>query len=232
MARGDQIYTLREFWNLHGFYEHHGIDCGDGSVIHYRKPSETVERTSLAVFAGDRRLHVRPYRTSFIPEAVVARAESRLGEQRYNLLFNNCEHFATWCKTGISQSQQVQDWMPLLAQLKTEELEQPVQTALRTASPEEARRLVQQALGQIEQIWSDVQPRYRQARQEAASWEQVARTALQRGREDLARGAIARKQQHQKEAQRLEAQLQQLKTLTERVLHQRLQLQAISTANR
>ena len=32
----------------------------------------------------------------------------RLGEQRYNLLFNNCEHFAVWCKTGQHRSGQVE----------------------------------------------------------------------------------------------------------------------------
>ena len=32
---------------------------------------------------------------------------SRIGEQDYNLLFNNCEHFATWCKTGRHRSSQI-----------------------------------------------------------------------------------------------------------------------------
>jgi hypothetical protein len=32
---------------------------------------------------------------------------SRLGESGYNLFGNNCEHFATWCKTGQWESQQV-----------------------------------------------------------------------------------------------------------------------------
>ena len=36
---------------------------------------------------------------------------SRIGEQRYNLLFNNCEHFASWCKTGRHQSGQVEGWL-------------------------------------------------------------------------------------------------------------------------
>ncbi|MED5469005.1 MAG: NC domain protein, partial [Cyanobacteriota bacterium] len=27
------------------------------------------------------------------------------------LLFNNCEHFANWCKTGRHRSSQVEDWM-------------------------------------------------------------------------------------------------------------------------
>lgn len=41
------------------------------------------------------------------PEETVERAYSRLGEAKYNLISNNCEHFAMWCKTGISESIQV-----------------------------------------------------------------------------------------------------------------------------
>lgn len=43
----------------------------------------------------------------YTPEETVKRAESRLGETKYKLAFNNCEHFAIWCKTGISESHQV-----------------------------------------------------------------------------------------------------------------------------
>jgi hypothetical protein len=39
------------------------------------------------------------------------RAMSRLGEHNYNLLFNNCEHFAHWCKTGRHRSEQVENWL-------------------------------------------------------------------------------------------------------------------------
>jgi hypothetical protein len=39
------------------------------------------------------------------------RAMGRLGEQNYNLLFNNCEHFAHWCKTGRHRSGQVENWL-------------------------------------------------------------------------------------------------------------------------
>ncbi|MEM9150140.1 MAG: lecithin retinol acyltransferase family protein, partial [Cyanobacteria bacterium P01_F01_bin.3] len=35
MARGDQVYVYRDVIGVP--YEHHGIDCGDGSVIHYSK---------------------------------------------------------------------------------------------------------------------------------------------------------------------------------------------------
>ena len=44
----------------------------------------------------------------FSPEETVERAYSRLGERDYNLLTNNCEHFAIWCKTNLSESWQVE----------------------------------------------------------------------------------------------------------------------------
>ena len=45
------------------------------------------------------------------PGVTLARALGRLGEQRYNLIFNNCEHFAHWCKTGRHRSAQVESWL-------------------------------------------------------------------------------------------------------------------------
>lgn len=47
----------------------------------------------------------------YSPEETVARAESRLGERHYNIATNNCEHFAIWCKTGISESTQIEDFL-------------------------------------------------------------------------------------------------------------------------
>lgn len=44
----------------------------------------------------------------FSAEETVKRAYSRIGERSYNLAGNNCEHFAMWCKTGISESTQVE----------------------------------------------------------------------------------------------------------------------------
>lgn len=43
----------------------------------------------------------------YSPEETVKRARSRIGERNFNLVFNNCEYFAVWCKTGVSQSYQV-----------------------------------------------------------------------------------------------------------------------------
>lgn len=56
----------------------------------------------------------------FTPEETVARAMSVIGanelsfEQDYDLVFNNCEHFAIWCKTGVHKSYQVENILRLL----------------------------------------------------------------------------------------------------------------------
>ena len=39
-----------------------------------------------------------------------------MGRHDYNVLFNNCEHFAVWCKTGLKESQQVRDKIATLIQ--------------------------------------------------------------------------------------------------------------------
>jgi len=109
MARGDHIYVRRG-----RRYSHHGIDCGDGSVIHYAGPRGTtryVTRTSLEVFAGGSRVQVRRYENRLSTEETVDQAESRLGSVGYHLVRNNCEHFAVWCCTGRAASSQVRRWV-------------------------------------------------------------------------------------------------------------------------
>ncbi len=44
----------------------------------------------------------------FSPEKTVIRARECLGEKRYDLFENNCEHFAIWCRTGMAKSSQVE----------------------------------------------------------------------------------------------------------------------------
>jgi len=43
----------------------------------------------------------------FSPEETVLRARKRIGEEEYNFVTKNCEHFALWCKTGVEESTQV-----------------------------------------------------------------------------------------------------------------------------
>ncbi len=220
MTKGDQIYVWREFANLNGVYEHHGIDCGDNTVIHYRKPSEIIERTSLETFTKGKQIYVRYYPAGFcfIPEIVVARAQSRLGENKYNLLFNNCEHFATWCKTGISNSKQVKDFIPVINKLDTYNLYEPIKDALQGVDNNEAQNLLNHALADIRIVWDQVQPRYKQAVEEVEAWNKVAWEALKRHREDLAKEALRRKLKYKKTAAELQVQLEKLATMTENLL--------------
>lgn len=50
----------------------------------------------------------------YSPEETVQRARKELGKKNYNLFFNNCEHFAIWCKTGIHESHQVNELLDVI----------------------------------------------------------------------------------------------------------------------
>lgn len=227
MARGDQIYAYREFLNLDGVYEHHGIDCGDGTVIHYRKPSEVIERTSLETFARGGLIYIRPYPVRYIPDTVIQRAESRLAERKYNLLFNNCEHFATWCVTGVNDSRQIRNFVPLLNQIDVDQWYRPIQEALTGIKKDNAPLLLDKALGDIRTAWDDVHPQYKQALEEMKSWQKVAKEALKRNREDLARQALQRKIFYEKRAQELEENLENLAAMTQTLIMNQKNLQIL-----
>jgi len=106
MTAADHLQVPRQ----HGLFLHHGIDLGDGSVAHYLEGREIL-RSPLADFSRGEPVAVVPYAAGDCSPAGVTlrRAMGRLGEQNYNLLFNNCEHFAHWCKTGQHRSAQVED---------------------------------------------------------------------------------------------------------------------------
>jgi hypothetical protein len=228
MARGDQIYAMRELMNISGMYEHHGIDCGDGTVIHYRKPSETIERTSLEIFSQGQRIYVKPYAIRYIADTTIYRAESRLGEREYNLLFNNCEHFATWCVTGISNSKQIRDFLPTIQNINIDQLTKPLREAILGGKTEQSASLIGQALGDIRVAWDAIQPEFKQMKHDSAMWQNVAKLALQKDREDLAREALYKKRLCEKRADELEFELQQLATMTENLLQDQKDLFARS----
>ena len=55
----------------------------------------------------------------YTPEETIQRAKSRLGEKNYSVTVNNCEHFAFWCKTGLSDSHQVDNIINGIANART-----------------------------------------------------------------------------------------------------------------
>ena len=102
MATADHLQVPRR----HGLFNHHGIDLGDGTVAHYLEGREIL-RSPISEFSQGEVLSVMDHADASPAGVTLRRAMSRLGEQNYNLLFNNCEHFATWCKTGRHRSEQV-----------------------------------------------------------------------------------------------------------------------------
>jgi hypothetical protein len=104
MAKGDHIYT--SLWIEGNLITHHGIDCGDGTVIEYN--GIKVVRIPKNKFGEGNTIHIKQYGQCDPPDIVMKNAESRLGEAKYHPLTNNCEHFASWCKTGLHNSQQAE----------------------------------------------------------------------------------------------------------------------------
>jgi len=121
LRRGDRVLARTEEPPLGAHlvtprfaYAHHGVYVGAGSVVHYGAleyhwPRRPVEEVSLARFARGHPIWVRPAGPDRLQsEEVIRRARSRLGEDRYRLLSNNCEHFSEWCVHGQHRSAQVE----------------------------------------------------------------------------------------------------------------------------
>jgi hypothetical protein len=100
-------------------YNHHGVYAGGGRVVHYSGLSGfwqcgPVEEVSLSEFVGGHSVRIVDHvQSQYSPEEIVRRARSRLGENDYRLLTNNCEHFCNWCISGISRSAQVEERLQL-----------------------------------------------------------------------------------------------------------------------
>ncbi|NJO41089.1 MAG: hypothetical protein HC769_10275 [Cyanobacteria bacterium CRU_2_1] len=210
MVRGDQIYVMRPLMGMDGVYEHHGIDCGDGTVIHYHKGQDAVvTRTSYEAFARATPVYTKRYAVSYVPDVVVERAESRLGERQYSLLTNNCEHFATWCKTGRNESNQLAEYGLDASRISPFASRQLVEEAVQ-GDPVKAMELYRQAIGNLTVAQNRLQAQYNQAQDAVLTWHRVADLALKKGREDLARSALERKVQAKRQALKVQEQLAQL----------------------
>ena len=131
---GDHVFVDRSVLGIK-LYEHHGIYVGDDMVVHYnglargivlekscfeeilsnvvpldKRNIAKVEMTSLEEFASGDVLQVKKHADApFSGQEVALRAKERIGEQKYNLLINNCEHFCSECIFGEHVSEQVQN---------------------------------------------------------------------------------------------------------------------------
>lgn len=132
---GDMIGVSRGTYEHYGIYIghkrviHYAGDGNDfsGKISIHEAPFEEFIKNSknyfVISFAGKHPVRIKST-TKFIandtfgcysnkkysiysPEETLQRAYSRIGETKYSLIKNNCEHFAMWCKTGVSESTQV-----------------------------------------------------------------------------------------------------------------------------
>lgn len=120
-APGDIIFAHR------GLYKHYGVYIGNGTVIHFAGDASHeisardafVQKTSLKDFLKGAAVQTDPVRKgAFSPKQTVMRAMQAIGSCKgsYHLCFNNCEHFANWCKYGKRISEQVHQYTNALAQ--------------------------------------------------------------------------------------------------------------------
>ena len=94
-------------------YTHHGIYAGRGRVIHYSGfahffKKRPIEMTSIEKFSHGKKITIRHYnQPKYTKRAVVRRMRSRMHENHYHLIINNCEHLCSWAITGVESSPQV-----------------------------------------------------------------------------------------------------------------------------
>ena len=131
---GDHVFVDRSVFGIK-LYEHHGIYVGDDMVVHYnglargivlekscfeeilsnvvpldKRNVAKVEMTSLEEFASGDTWQIKEHANApFSGTDISLCAKARVGEQKYNLLINNCEHFCNECVFGEHMSEQVQN---------------------------------------------------------------------------------------------------------------------------
>ena len=147
LHRGDHI----AFHRFKGAYWHHAIvkrvysDAKDDVIltIEYNKDPLTgefkvMEKENLLQEAT---VHLMLHK-SFDRHLVLRRAQSKIGEAKYNPVLNNCEHFAMWCITGRSSCDQVNKGLQMV-------IEEVVNGITRKLAARTAAKLAAQGFGRI-----------------------------------------------------------------------------------
>ncbi|MFI3155026.1 MAG: lecithin retinol acyltransferase family protein [Methylococcaceae bacterium] len=165
MNIGDHLVTHRTG------YSHHGIYIGNEQVIHYSGfvngySNGEISIASFNEFANGHEIFVKEHSfRRYDGEESVERAFQRLGEDWYNVLLNNCEHFVTWCIEGFHLSSQVNQAIVAIEAayklLKCSAGQNPQRQAAQTAASFLADRVVQREASR--QVASVIAPRVAQS---------------------------------------------------------------------
>jgi hypothetical protein len=81
------------------------------NVIHYNYAgmfgTRKVVNEEMAFKLSDENVHIHDYANVEVyePEEVVRRAESRVGEQKFNMFTNRSSHLAKWCKIKTKRTE-------------------------------------------------------------------------------------------------------------------------------
>jgi len=98
------------------YYSHYGVYYKRNKVVHFNgtleeKKGSSVEISNLCEISGepcivkDRYYNLEPMKSI----EVIDRCNTMLGTEGYNVLWNNCEHMATYIRYGKKVSKQVKD---------------------------------------------------------------------------------------------------------------------------
>ena len=121
---GDIVFCQRGNILFGDKYQHYGVYAGYKKIIHYIKGDSPLDgriaETSIEEFGDGDTLYIAEddtllsifqdadvTSTFYGPRETVQRARSKIGKCGYNLFTHNCEHFAIWCKTGLTESTQL-----------------------------------------------------------------------------------------------------------------------------
>lgn len=112
-----------EIFVVPGIVDHWGIRTAHNRLIHYPGKSKNyfssyIDEVSIEEFVSGNEYKiygVKPKYEVFTPEQVIERAISRLGEDDYNPMTNNCEHFVSWCVWGEEKSSQIDNIRDMVA---------------------------------------------------------------------------------------------------------------------
>ena len=105
-----------------GIYKHYGVYVGNNTVVHFSggegfelsAKRACIRKTSLEKFRKNDEIQIETRCCeSYSRKETVMRALGAVGTEKgkYALPWNNCEHFANWCRYGEKRSSQVEQFV-------------------------------------------------------------------------------------------------------------------------
>ncbi|MGB7325627.1 MAG: lecithin retinol acyltransferase family protein, partial [Rubripirellula sp.] len=156
LAKGDHFFVWRRHLGVP--FQHHAIDVGDGTAVHFTDgdggvagPGGSTDdfivmHTSMSVVTREGRctVHVIEHASPLEADEIVSRAISQVGRKGYHLMYDNCEHFASWCALDQEESGQIRIACERLAATSVKTM---AAGTVRFASRHGAKRLLRGASG-------------------------------------------------------------------------------------